>query len=121
MTDKDTPRGDQYFYVVNHPILKDAEVVRAEDYDRLKAELRQQLVALEQKRREDVRKAAMNAVDQFRRMQRELYTTYHTFEGPILDVLSKAMQDAFGSAIHQEETAFKRAAFLEIKEKDNES
>jgi hypothetical protein len=38
-TQDETPKGDQYFYVKDHPILKNAEVVKAEDYDRLKAAL----------------------------------------------------------------------------------
>ena len=98
MTDKDTPRGDQYFYVVDHPILKDAEVVRAEDYDRLKAELRQQLAELEQKRKEDIRK--------IEDMAARHYIPGHSVAGPqFSDVLAQGI----------------RAAFPDVfKEKDNE-
>ena len=87
-----------------------------QDMARELIESRQRIVALESENaglKERLEKGAVrlakDAVDQYRRMQRELYSVHHSFDGPVLDTLAMVMQDAYGSPTQQQDEAIRRA------------
>ena len=63
------------------------------------------------------RQLAANSVHQYQQMQRDLYRKHHTFDGPVLDALNVAMQDAYGSPTNQEKLAIDAAVKAEGSKK----